>query len=324
MQIKYTESPFWMNLDVLNILQIYEINQYGEIRYKETEIYITQYLNKTTGYFCVNLRTRDDKYAKSFTVHRLVALMFVSGYSETNNVVDHIDCDKTNNFYKNLEWVTMRENNARARKNGLINNTRGTGIGTNILPEELVSLICKLLVKYDGKVFKVMRTLSIMNIHIGNHLIYQIKNKKTWSWISDKYFSKDQFDLIRENEVKKICEELIKSNGKISEVLSILKNEIPDIDYSIIKDIKHKKHWKEISDKYFDDTYFSKQTEILPEHVHMICKALIEYDGIGSIVYKQLKDKIPGLSYPRIQNIKYKRSWSHISDNYFQKGYFSK
>jgi hypothetical protein len=47
---------------------------------------------------------------KHHLVHRLVAKAFVDGYDE-GLVVNHIDEDKTNNVWTNLEWVTVRSNN---------------------------------------------------------------------------------------------------------------------------------------------------------------------------------------------------------------------
>jgi hypothetical protein len=46
---------------------------------------------------------------KSFSEHRLVALLFIANpnnYSEVN----HIDFDKTNNNADNLEWVSRSDN----------------------------------------------------------------------------------------------------------------------------------------------------------------------------------------------------------------------
>lgn len=52
---------------------------------------------------------------KRYKAHRLVALLFLPTPEKEKNMVDHLDGDKTNNHYSNLEWVTCYENNKRAR-----------------------------------------------------------------------------------------------------------------------------------------------------------------------------------------------------------------
>ena len=42
-------------------------------------------------------------------VHRLVASAFIEGYEE-GKVVNHIDCNPSNNQASNLEWLTQAEN----------------------------------------------------------------------------------------------------------------------------------------------------------------------------------------------------------------------
>lgn len=59
------------------------------------------------GYMQVNLYKDGNK--KYIRVHRLVAEYFVPNpYNKP--FVNHIDGDKTNNHYSNLEWVDNREN----------------------------------------------------------------------------------------------------------------------------------------------------------------------------------------------------------------------
>ena len=94
----------------------YEISSFGRVRSLDRKIvygkdngqYHTrkgQILKPTLsgGYETVSLS------GKTFTVHSLVAKHFVKGYQE-GFVVNHIDYNKTNNFYKNLEWITQEDN----------------------------------------------------------------------------------------------------------------------------------------------------------------------------------------------------------------------
>lgn len=55
-------------------------------------------------------------------VHRLVAQAWLKNGNEKikKYEVNHIDCNKLNNDYKNLEFVTHKENMHHARENGLI------------------------------------------------------------------------------------------------------------------------------------------------------------------------------------------------------------
>lgn len=66
------------------------------------------------GYLAVRL------CGKTKMVHRLVAEYFCNYQPDSHNdVVNHIDGDKLNNHYSNLEWCTMRDNLLHARRTGL-------------------------------------------------------------------------------------------------------------------------------------------------------------------------------------------------------------
>ena len=70
-------------------------------------------MTNNSGYRCVQLKSSGDSFV--MTVHRLVALAFCDQTDSENKTVDHIDGDKLNNHYTNLEWVTQEENLRRAQ-----------------------------------------------------------------------------------------------------------------------------------------------------------------------------------------------------------------
>lgn len=68
----------------------HSVNEHGVVLNTKTENIIQPYKSKQ-GYF------------------RAVAMCFCDGYAE-NLVVDHIDGNKENNYYKNLRWCTQKKN----------------------------------------------------------------------------------------------------------------------------------------------------------------------------------------------------------------------
>lgn len=76
----------------------YEVSTEGRVRNTRTGRIVHGRLNKSNGYYRVNLRGKE-KY-----IHRLVADAF--GTKEKSNLyVRHIDGNRTNNAISNLEWI---------------------------------------------------------------------------------------------------------------------------------------------------------------------------------------------------------------------------
>lgn len=76
---------------------------------------------RKNGYLDVTIRRKTGAY-RTMGVHRLVAKLFVEKPvvdPGVRLVVNHIDGDKTNNDYRNLEWVTYQENALHAGSLGL-------------------------------------------------------------------------------------------------------------------------------------------------------------------------------------------------------------
>lgn len=69
-------------------------------------------MNQSTsknGYKQIGLMNNDGKQI-TLPIHRLVALAFCDNHDDINIHVNHIDEDKTNNHFSNLEWCTPAYN----------------------------------------------------------------------------------------------------------------------------------------------------------------------------------------------------------------------
>ena len=113
----------WKKLD-----EVYEVSECGDVR--SVDRYVEQksrtYWVKgkalehnidRKGYHRVGLNK--DSKRKYEGVHRLVAKLFIEN-PENKPEVNHIDGDKSNNHYTNLEWVTRSENMKHGYEMGLI------------------------------------------------------------------------------------------------------------------------------------------------------------------------------------------------------------
>ena len=95
---------------------LYRINEYGDVMsigYGEKRLLKPG--NNGHGYLFVNLHKNGTK--RNYYIHRLVATCFCEGSGEFE-CVNHIDEDKTNNHYTNLEWCSKEYNNNYGSRNG--------------------------------------------------------------------------------------------------------------------------------------------------------------------------------------------------------------
>jgi len=66
------------------------------------------------GYHFVVLYEKNKPKGYRYSVHQLVARLFIKGMTKTKCIVNHIDENKQNNYYKNLEWFTYKENSTHS------------------------------------------------------------------------------------------------------------------------------------------------------------------------------------------------------------------
>lgn len=169
----------------------YEVSNMG--RFRNDKGHIMAQCQSEKGYMMSVFMCDGKQRPRTLKVHRIVANAFVPGHDEKHNEVNHKDGDKRNNNVTNLEWVTHEENIHHGYENNLIPVLKGSDNGNSVYSEDLIHIICILLLEFDGANDMVMNQLRKNNIFINKDLITGIKHKHTWRHISDLYFDKCRF-----------------------------------------------------------------------------------------------------------------------------------
>lgn len=167
-------SELWR--EVKGYEDFYLISNSGRVRslHRNKEIILSPRITKL-GYVGVNL-SRNGK-SKAFLVHRLVAIAFCEN-KELKREVNHIDGNKQNNSFENLEWSTRSENVKHAIRTGLKSVRRGTANNINKLSNEDVFKIRKLISNEvtNSKISKMFK--------IDPSTVSDIKRRKSWAWLN--------------------------------------------------------------------------------------------------------------------------------------------
>lgn len=162
-----------------NVKTHYMISNYGHILNTSSNKFLKPSSDKK-GYLTVKLYLPNKK--KTMKVHTLVANAFMPVHYTFENQVNHEDGDKHNNYLSNLEWITGSGNVKHAFDNKLKEPKFGSEHPNVVFNESIVHDICKLLEKgFTGKQIK--QKLNIEN----KYLISNIKRRKYWTHISNKY-----------------------------------------------------------------------------------------------------------------------------------------
>lgn len=149
------EGELWK--PILGALR-YEVSNMGRVRtYYKTKDYFAENkadVNPVSGYLQIHLALDTGK-RKTYRLHRLVAKAWVDGWSESRDVVNHIDGNRLNNAASNLEWVSLSENSKHAYDK--LNRPRSRSYQRNgkftkiILDEQYEFKTIRALAKFLGK-----------------------------------------------------------------------------------------------------------------------------------------------------------------------------
>lgn len=132
------EVEVWVQVNTINELENvrewYWVSSFGRVKsFGGRKDKIMKQCDNSRGYLFVGLQMLDGK-RKTLRVNRLVAFAFVSGY-EDGLVCNHLDEQKKNNHYLNLEWCTIAENNVHGTRT---ERTSKAVIGTCVTTGEVI------------------------------------------------------------------------------------------------------------------------------------------------------------------------------------------
>lgn len=244
------EKEIYQKLDILNIqTNRYFISNYGNIIDSEKDKMVTITKSKN-GYLLCNLYD-NNKARGMYYLHRLVALKFIPKTIEDINLnrdeINHKDCNKQNNYYKNLEWCTGLENTTHA----ILHNLK-TNICTNSNHEEYtIHLICQSIVNgLDDYNCCLMANLEPNKQN--KEMVMRIRYGHRWRNISSKYNINynDRKGYAFQNDVLKVCEFLQNNkNLTIKEICTQLGFEYEKYRH-FVRRIKNRESYTDISKDY--------------------------------------------------------------------------
>lgn len=127
----------------------------------------------------VNISEDGGLVPKVIRIHRAVAKAFVPN-PENLPEVNHIDGNKANNHYSNLEWVSRLENMRHAYKAGLAKNGFGDKSSRAVLTEVQV---LEIRARHKPKCPVNGQTALGKEFGVTNFCIWRVVHRKCWTHI---------------------------------------------------------------------------------------------------------------------------------------------
>ncbi len=178
-KLRKIDDEIWKELTFTD--KKYEISNYGRIKsycYDKQNGRIVK-LGNIKGFYNVSLRVNGKK--KSYLVHKLTAEYFVAKTAENQDVVIHLDWNKQNNYFSNLQWVTKDESYKRMHK--VLQEARkkaGKVVTSSKLSTEDVAFIKGMLEK------GVKQNIIAKLFCVSEMQISRIARKENWAEIEPK------------------------------------------------------------------------------------------------------------------------------------------
>lgn len=180
-----TKNFDFVKLEYQNIVDGYYINPFGEIYSMLSNKILKQDIN-IHGYKRICLITTNGK--RNFSVHRLVAYTFIVNlFPDDYNDVNHLDGNKFNNRYDNLEWCNNNQNKHHASINGLYEH--GEDRYNAIYSDDFAIEICEKFQNGESymDVYKEYQNKYPNTGSTIGSFIYKLYHRKTRNYITKNY-----------------------------------------------------------------------------------------------------------------------------------------
>lgn len=233
----------------------YSITEDGKVYSHISNRFLTNTL-MSSGYEKSHIKN-DEGVLKNQSIHRSVATLFV-GNPENKPFVNHIDENKLNNHFTNLEWVTSNENLQSWHSNNPEKHSSikmytvvpkesevlqsNPQMGSAFFTEESVRNICNLYQKGYRKID--VHRMTGFKMSVVGHLL--AGNYPTWDYVVSEYDTGhiQKKKALDDDIVYEICRHLASGKGvmEISRLMNICR--------SAIGEIKNRRSYKKISKDY--------------------------------------------------------------------------
>ena len=321
-QLPITQPPRYITYP--GVMQnTYVITDFGQIFNVVKGFEVSQSIG-TNGYYTSSLLRENGTYYP-YSIHRLVGWEWVLENRDFNLHINHIDGNKLNNNYWNLEWVTPAENIHHAYRTGLMpaHLNQGETHGAHILTDEDEHMICQMLqdpkVTYD-------EVLKALDYKITFGTLGNIIYNNAWTHIRSQYNipkrrrsgESSSSNILTDSDVHMICQMLQDPKVTYDEVLKAL-------DYKVsryaVQDIVSGRTWDYIRNQYSipfreierPSGILNNKAKITEEDAHKICQMLED----PKTTYRKILETIgKDITFSVVFNIAKGRTWKNISSQY--------
>ncbi len=253
----------------------YSVNPYGIILNTITNRKL-KWKNDSKGYLVVTLSHKGISHDKR--VHALVATAFVENPNPSKfTIVNHLNGNKQDPSYINLEWTDYSGNTKHALATGLMKPAYGERSGRAKLTNAQVHEICKIMENGTMTQREIAKKYDV-----DESIIHEIRLGNNWRSISHLYNidnCKLAVETLDESTVRSICAEIEKDDLTIKEIARKC-----DVKYDIVLGILNGRNYKNISSEY-DLAHYTLRMRYSQELIDQITELILSGKDNVEIVY---------------------------------------